>query len=50
MRVLEKCLEGMKMPNYWTEEWRNKGKKVLGYFCSYIPDEIMFAAGCCILG
>jgi benzoyl-CoA reductase subunit C len=27
------------------EEWKNQGKKVLGYNCSYFPEEIVHAAG-----
>jgi benzoyl-CoA reductase subunit C len=27
------------------EEWKEQGKKVIGYLCTYIPEEIMYAAG-----
>ena len=27
------------------EDWMNQGKKVIGYFCTYIPEEIIMAAG-----
>lgn len=33
------------LPNNWINEWKEKGKKVVGYFCCYIPDEIIHAAG-----
>ncbi len=26
-------------------EWKNKGRKVFGYFCTYVPEEIIYAAG-----
>ncbi len=26
-------------------EWRSQGKNVLGYLCSYVPEEIIYAAG-----
>jgi bzd-type benzoyl-CoA reductase N subunit len=44
MSVLEKFAEGARLPNPWIEDWRDEEKKVLGYFCSYIPDEIIYAA------
>ena len=31
--------------NSYIEEWKNQGKKVLGYNCSYFPEEIVHAAG-----
>jgi benzoyl-CoA reductase subunit C len=27
------------------EEWRNNGGKVVGYFCSHVPTEVLMAAG-----
>jgi benzoyl-CoA reductase subunit C len=27
-------------------DWQDKGGKVVGYFCSFIPEEILMAAGC----
>jgi len=26
------------------EDWKAKGKKVVGFFCSYVPEEILYAA------
>lgn len=26
------------------KSWKEKGKKVVGYFCSYVPEEILYAA------
>jgi len=31
--------------NSYIEKWRAGGGKVIGYFCSYIPEEIIHAAG-----
>jgi benzoyl-CoA reductase subunit C len=31
--------------NPYIEEWKSQGKKVLGYNCSYFPEEIVHAAG-----
>ena len=31
--------------NSYIEEWKHQGKKVLGYNCSYFPEEIVHAAG-----
>ncbi len=31
--------------NSHLEDWRNKGGKVVGYFCSFVPPEIISAAG-----
>ena len=31
--------------NPYIEEWKGQGKKVLGYNCSYFPEEIVHAAG-----
>ena len=31
--------------NSYIEEWKTQGKKVLGYNCSYFPEEIVHAAG-----
>jgi len=31
-------------PNAWMNKWQQEGKKILGYFCTYIPDEIISAA------
>lgn len=31
--------------NYYLDKWIDSGKKVMGYYCSYIPEEIFTAAG-----
>ncbi|MBP7015970.1 MAG: 2-hydroxyacyl-CoA dehydratase, partial [Smithella sp.] len=31
--------------NPYLEEARKQGKKIIGYFCSYMPEEIIHAAG-----
>jgi len=44
MSVLKEFSEAVPLTNPWIDKWREEGKKVLGYFCSYIPDEIIHAA------
>jgi bcr-type benzoyl-CoA reductase subunit C len=44
MSVMEKFTQAIPLVNPWINSWKNEGKKVLGYFCSYIPDEIIYAA------
>lgn len=34
-----------RVPNKLVSEWKSKGKKVVGYFCLYVPQEIISAAG-----
>lgn len=45
MSALEelKTLSG-NLVNPAIEEWKAKGKKVVGFFCSYVPEEILYAA------
>lgn len=44
MDILEKMYEAAeKLPNSWINDWKKTGK-VLGYLCSYIPEEILHAA------
>jgi benzoyl-CoA reductase subunit C len=31
--------------NDFVREWKEAGKKVVGYTCSYVPDELLYAAG-----
>ena len=31
--------------NAYLDEWINSGNKVMGYYCSYIPEELFTAAG-----
>ncbi|MHA1254337.1 MAG: 2-hydroxyacyl-CoA dehydratase subunit D [Promethearchaeota archaeon] len=44
MTVMEKLSQALPLTNPWIESWKNEGKKVLGYFCTYIPEEIIYAA------
>ena len=32
------------LSNPYIEKWRSEGKSVVGFFCSYVPEEIIFAA------
>jgi len=46
MSVLEKLLEPSgTLINSAIENWLKKGKKVIGYYCPYVPEEIFIAAG-----
>ncbi|MFX0081672.1 MAG: 2-hydroxyacyl-CoA dehydratase subunit D [Candidatus Hodarchaeota archaeon] len=44
MTVMEKFTQTIPLVNPWINDWKDEGKKVLGYFCSYIPEEIIYAA------
>ena len=44
MSAMEKFIEAIPLENPWINNWKKEGKKVLGYFCSYIPEEIIYAA------
>lgn len=44
MLYIEKFNSAIPLPNSWIDDWRESGKKVFGYFCSYIPDELIYAA------
>lgn len=45
MTVLKEYAKALPLINPWIDSWKEEGKKVLGYFCSYIPTEIIHAAG-----
>ncbi len=46
MAVLEKLIEpSSSFTNEFIQRWRAGGGKVVAYFCSYVPEEIMHAAG-----
>jgi len=32
-------------PNKYVEEWKSRNKKVIGFLCSYVPEEVIYAAG-----
>ena len=33
------------LENSFVKQWKANGKKVVGYTCSYLPDEVFHAAG-----
>jgi len=33
------------LPNKYVEEWKGRNKKVIGFLCSYVPEEVIYAAG-----
>ena len=41
---MEKFIQAVPLLNSWINNWKSEGKKILGYFCSYIPEEIIYAA------
>ncbi|MFX1449709.1 MAG: 2-hydroxyacyl-CoA dehydratase subunit D [Promethearchaeota archaeon] len=45
MSVMDKFTQAVPLPNSYIDNWKSDGKKVLGFFCTYIPDEIIYAAG-----
>ncbi len=46
MAVLESLIEpSASLSNEYIERWRADGGKIVAYFCSYIPEEIIHAAG-----
>ncbi len=44
MSNINEFAQAIPLSNSWIDNWRKEGKKVLGYFCSYIPDELIYAA------
>lgn len=36
---------GESLRNSYIDDWKKQGKKVVGYTCSYLPEEILHAAG-----
>ena len=34
-----------KLSNHYIEEWKRNGGKIIGYPCTYLPEEIIYAAG-----
>jgi len=46
MAVAEKFREWQENRHQYAREWKARtGGKVLGYFCTYVPEEIVYAAG-----
>jgi benzoyl-CoA reductase subunit C len=44
--MMEKFKEWYQKRHEYAREWKNKtGGKVVGYFCTYVPEEILYAAG-----
>jgi benzoyl-CoA reductase/2-hydroxyglutaryl-CoA dehydratase subunit BcrC/BadD/HgdB len=45
MDSLKKLIDlSTRVNNEYIEEWKQQGRKVVGFFCSYIPEEIIYAA------
>ncbi|MBI5118692.1 2-hydroxyacyl-CoA dehydratase [Candidatus Poribacteria bacterium] len=46
MAVIEILLNiSSSFPNEVMEQWRREGGKIVGYFCSYVPEELIHAVG-----
>lgn len=46
MKALETLIQyGQSNPNAAVDQWKAAGGKVLGYWCSYVPIELIYAAG-----
>ncbi len=46
MKILEEILEiSQNDVNPYLEKAKDEGKKIIGYFCSYVPEEVLHAAG-----
>jgi benzoyl-CoA reductase subunit C len=46
MSVLDKFHDIVKSPHQFAQEWKKRtGGKVLGYLCTNLPEELMYAAG-----
>jgi benzoyl-CoA reductase/2-hydroxyglutaryl-CoA dehydratase subunit BcrC/BadD/HgdB len=45
MDNLSKLIElSTRLDNEYIQKWKQQGRKVVGFFCSYIPEEIIYAA------
>jgi benzoyl-CoA reductase subunit C len=45
MSVLEELINlSDSLPNSAINEWKAEGKKVVGFLCTYMPEEILYAA------
>ena len=44
MTILNDFTKGDSLLNPWMDDWKKEGKKILGYFCTFIPEEIINAA------
>jgi len=46
MKMIEQFKQWEKNRHDYAKEWKEKnGGKVMGYFCTYVPEEILYAAG-----
>jgi len=44
--VLEKLIEAStELLNPYVKSWKKQRRKVVGYTCTYVPEEIIYAAG-----
>src|SRR4030042_6980680 len=46
MQAMERFHEVRRNPHQYAQEWKQRtGRKIIGYFCSYTPEELIYAAG-----
>ncbi|MFC1945031.1 2-hydroxyacyl-CoA dehydratase subunit D [Chloroflexota bacterium] len=46
MQAIERFMESVEKRHQYAQEWKRRtGKKVMGCFCSYVPEEVVYAAG-----
>jgi len=46
LEILDKLVEvSSTLRNSYIDEWKKQGKKIIGYTCTYAPEEIIHAAG-----
>lgn len=45
MRVLKDFKDLILKRHYVAENWKNRGRRVIGWSCSYTPEELIYAAG-----
>ena len=46
METIQRVHEVVNNRHQYAQEWKAKtGRKVMGYFCTYVPEEIIYAAG-----
>ena len=45
MKEVKKFYEAIESPDIVASKMKSKGKKTIGYLCSYAPEELIYAAG-----
>jgi len=45
MERVERMREALEKPEQWANRWKAQAGRVIGYLCSNVPEELIFAAG-----